>query len=317
MSTANLKVAFIGAGSMNREHAKAFGSLPGVHLAGIHSRTRVEAEKMAAESGIPLVTDGIAELSEKTQAELLVIAVPEMAIRAVAEQAFQHSWTVLMEKPPGKDLEEALHLEALAQKHGRTIYVGLNRRFLGSTEAVLNDINSREEPRFVRVEDQQSLETARVIGHPEEIVQRWMYANSIHLMDYLRSLCRGTVKKITPIMAWNPQEPTYVLAAVEFDSGDVGLYESTWNGPGPWAVTVNTPGRRWELRPLEQAKFVNAGERALNEFPQTEADMNFKPGFRRQAEEVIKALSGAPSRAPTLASAIETMRMTSIIFGTA
>jgi predicted dehydrogenase len=222
-----------------------------------------------------------------------------------------------MEKPPGRDLDEAVYLESLAQKHGRTIYVGLNRRFLGSTEAVLNDINARDEPRFVRVEDQQSLETARVIGHPEEIVQRWMYANSIHLMDYLRSLCRGSVKKITPITPWSPQSPTYVLAAVEFDSGDIGLYEATWDGPGPWAVTVNTPGRRWELRPLEQAKFINAGERALNEVAATNADKNFKPGFQRQAEEVIKALSGAPSRAPTLASAIETMRMISTIFGVA
>ncbi|MBL9133319.1 MAG: Gfo/Idh/MocA family oxidoreductase, partial [Verrucomicrobiaceae bacterium] len=271
-------------------------------------------ETVAAECGIPLVTDSIAELYEKTKATLLVIAVPEMSIRAVAEQAFQFPWTILMEKPPGKDLEEALYLESLAQKHGRTIYVGLNRRFLSSTEAVLNDIDSRNEPRFIRVEDQQSLETARVIGHPEEIVQRWMYANSIHLMDYLRSLCRGSVKKITPITPWNPKAPTYVLAAVEFDSGDVGLYESTWNGPGPWTVTVNTPGRRWELRPLEQAKFINAGERALNEAPQTDADKNFKPGFRRQAEEVLKALRGEPNRAPTLASAIETMRMISTIF---
>jgi hypothetical protein len=106
-----------------------------------------------------------------------------------------------------------------------------------------------------------------------------------------------------------------VIAAVEFDSGDVGLYESTWNGPGPWTVTVNTPGRRWELRPLEQAKFVNAGERTLNELPQTDADKNFKPGFRRQAEEVLKALNGQPSRAAPLASAIETMRMISTIFG--
>ena len=141
-----------------------------------------------------------------------------------------------------------------------------------------------------------------------------MYANSIHLMDYLRTLCRGSVKKITPITPWTPQTPAYVLAAVEFDSGDVGLYESTWNGPGPWTVTVNTPGRRWELRPLEQAKFINAGERNLNDVPQTDADKNFKPGFHRQAEEVVKAMRGKPSRAATLASAIETMRLVSTIY---
>ena len=49
-----------------------------------------------------------------------------------------------------------------------------------------------------------------------------------------------------------------------FASGDIGLYEGIWNGPGPWACTVTTPRRRWELRPLEKAVFQNAGERKLN-----------------------------------------------------
>lgn len=315
MSTSSTSVAFIGAGGMNREHSKAFASLPGVTLAGIHSRTRAKAETVAAECGIPLVADSIAELYEKTKATLLVIAVPEMSIRDVAEQAFQFPWTILMEKPPGKDLGEALHLESLAKKHGRTVYVGLNRRFIGSTEAVIADVSERSEKRFVRVEDQQSLEAARLLGHPEEVVQRWMYANSIHTMDYLRSLCRGEVSKITPLAPWNPESPATVIGMVEFSSGDIGLYEGTWNGPGPWAVTICTSSRRWELRPLEQARFINAGERKPNEVAVTPDDQSFKPGFRRQAEEVLKAVRGDVSRAPTLASAIESMRMISTIFG--
>jgi hypothetical protein len=44
-----------------------------------------------------------------------------------------------------------------------------------------------------------SLETARAIEHPAEIVQHWIDANSTHIMDYLRSLCRGIVKRITSI----------------------------------------------------------------------------------------------------------------------
>jgi predicted dehydrogenase len=315
MSNTNIKVAFIGAGGMNREHAKAFADIPGVSLAGIHSRTRSKAEALAAESGIPIVCDSVAELHDQTHADLLVIAVPEMSIREVAEAAFVLPWTIFMEKPPGKDLAESLDLQSLALQKGRTVYVGLNRRFISSTEAVIADVSMRDEKRFVRVEDQQSLETARVLGHPEEVVQRWMYANSIHTMDYLRSLCRGAVTKVTPLAPWNAAAPGTVLGMVEFDSGDIGLYEGTWDGPGPWAVTVCTPSRRWELRPLEQAKFINAGERKPNEVPVTSADQSFKPGFKRQAEEVVKAVRGETSSAPTLASAIESMRMISTIFG--
>lgn len=309
-NTAPITIAFIGAGGMAREHARAFASLPGTRLVGIHSRTRARAEALAAETGIEAVHDRI----EDMRADLVVIAVPESSVRAVASHAFKQPWAVFMEKPPGKDLDEALYFEALAKELGRSVHVALNRRFYYGTEAILGDINTRGEPRFVRVEDQQSLDTARALGYTEEIVQRWMYANSIHLVDYLRCLCRGTVKEIIPIKTWNPKLPGHVIAAVEFESGDIGLYEGIWNGPGPWTVTVNTPVRRWELRPLEQAKFINAGERALIELPVTDADKNFKPGFRRQAEEVLKALRGEPNRAPTLASAIETMRMISTIF---
>ncbi len=47
--TQTCKVAFVGAGYMGTEHAKAFADVPGVELSGIFSRTRERAEKLAKE----------------------------------------------------------------------------------------------------------------------------------------------------------------------------------------------------------------------------------------------------------------------------
>ncbi len=55
MSVSPCRVAVVGAGGMAREHLRAFGDVPGVALAGIHSRTRVRDEALAAEFEVPAV----------------------------------------------------------------------------------------------------------------------------------------------------------------------------------------------------------------------------------------------------------------------
>ena len=313
-SISKLKVAFIGAGPTNREHLRAFQGLPGIELAGIHSRGLEKARALAAEFSLPFVAASVAELYDKTRADLVVMAVPELSIGPVAEAILSHPWAALMEKPPGHTWQEALHIQQLASSQSRRVFVALNRRHLSSVTTALGDLDQRDEPRFIRVEDQQSLDVARQIGHPETVVQNWMYANSIHLIDTLRHFGRGPVSHVHIIRPWTPEKPGIVVAAIEFASGDTGLYEGIWNGPGPWTVTVNTPSRRWELRPLEQARHVSAGERKLVDVPVSPLDQEFKPGFRRQAEQVVLALRGQPHESPTLDQAMESMDLVHRIF---
>ena len=78
MSPQTCKIAFIGAGNMAREHIRAFADVPGVMLAGIHSRTRARAEELAAEYQVAGVYDSVAELYEQTRAELVVVTVFEI-----------------------------------------------------------------------------------------------------------------------------------------------------------------------------------------------------------------------------------------------
>ncbi len=310
------KIALVGAGGMILEHGRAFAAVPGVELVGITNRTRSKAEDMAKELGVPKVFDSIEEMWQETGADLLVMAVYETAILEIAKECFSHPWSVFMEKPVGLDYAEAKAVAEAAAAAGTKAWVGLNRRALASTNAVLKDLSDDPGPRYIHVQDQQSLETARIIGHADEVVKNWMYANSIHLVDYLMALGRGKVTKVEPLVPWSFENPTIVLAKVEFDSGDIGLYEAIWNGPGPWACTVSTPRRRWEMKPLEAARFQNADERILHEVEIGAADTDYKPGFLVQAQRVIEAWNGQDNEAPTLEDALQTTELVAKIYQT-
>ena len=308
-----LRVAMIGGGGMTREHIRAFQNVPGVTVAGIWNRTRDRAEALVKEFAIAHVASSIDDLYAATKADLAVLAVYEPAINPVVKQALAHPWTILMEKPVGLDLADAEDIAAAAKAKKAKVFVGLNRRTLSSTQAVLADLADDQGPRFIHVQDQQSLDVARQIGHAPQVVDNWMYANSIHLVDYIPVLGRGKITEVTPVVRWNPKAPTVVVAKVAFDSGDIALYEGIWNGPGPWACTVTTPRRRWELRPLEKAVFQNAGERKQNPVEPHAWDAEFKPGFRLQAERVVSALRGN-GNATGLDEAVRTMRLVRDIF---
>lgn len=310
-----LRVAFAGAGAMAREHAKAFRAVPGVVLTGIWNRTRARAEALAAEHGIPMVCDSISELQARTQADLVVVAVLEPVAKATARQCFDFPWAVLMEKPPGLNLAEARQIQAAADARQRQVYVALNRRFYSSTQEAARDLATRNSRRFIHVQDQQDLSALARNEYPPELLANWMYANSIHLVDYLRHFGRGPVTRVRVIQPWDPANPDVVVAAVDFATGDAGLYTALWDGPGPWMVTVSTTARRWELRPLEQAQYQNRGERRLQGVELSESDKVFKPGLRLQAEQVVCALRHEPSSIPTLADALQTMELISQIYG--
>lgn len=304
----------IGAGSMAPEHIKAFRDVDGVEIVGIANRTVEKAQKLADEYGINVVTDNVRDLYERTEADLAVLAIYETAINKVAKACFEHPWAVFMEKPVGLNLQDAEDIAAAAHGHGRSVWVGLNRRSLSSTLAALEDLSNDPNPRYIHVQDQQSLDTARAIGHAEAVVKNWMYANSIHLTDYLLAFGRGDVISVDPLTNWNPENPGVVLGKVTFSSGDIGLYEGIWAGPGPWACAVTTARRRWEMRPLEKAVFQNAGERVQHPVDIHEWDKTFKPGFRRQAQKVVDAWRHGGGDAPTLDEAVRSMRLIRDLF---
>ena len=309
------KVAIVGAGYMAREHIRAFQDVPGVKITGIHSRTRSRAEALAKEFCLPNVCSSISELYEKTTADLVIVTVPELSANEICCACFEYPWMALIEKPAGYNVADAEAIEAVARAKGCRAYVALNRRHYSSTQNVLQDLATNSGSRFIHVQDQEDVIAALKAGQPKLIVENWMYANSIHVIDYFTILGRGAVAAVEPFFRWNPDEPGLVAAKILFESGDIGLYQAVWNAPGPWAVAVTTHAKRWEMRPLEHAAFQLYGQRKLEPVTPHEWDQQFKPGLRRQAELAARTAMGATTLdLPTVKDALRSMRLAQALY---
>jgi predicted dehydrogenase len=308
------KVSFVGAGYMTSEHLKVFAEISGVKLEGIYSRTRSKSEALAQRFDLSAVCDSISDLYQRTKADLLVISVPELAVREVCLEAFKYPWTCLIEKPAGYNYEDAETIVSAAKKSNSKAYVALNRRHYSATINVLSDLSTINQTRLIHVYDQENPKAALAAGQPELVVENWMYANSIHMIDYLSFLGRGKIVNVENIIPWDPQKPEFVMSKISYDSGDIGIYEAVWNAPGPWSVVITTQEKRWEMRPLEQAFVQNYGSRKQEPVSISEWDTKFKPGLRVQAEEAIKAVSGKLHNLPTLDDALESMKLVKTIY---
>lgn len=319
MTDARLRVGFVGAGRMAREHARAFRDVTDVKLAGIASRTIERAQDVARESSIAKVHGSISELISAAKPDILVVAVPEPSTVAVMRECIGKASTILVEKPVGVDLEDCRAVFDLAQNAGAPVFVGLNRRSYGATRTALELLSTDDGPRFIEVHDQEDTAAARAAGRPDQVIRNWMFANSIHMIDFFRVFGRGDVVKINIIEPWQGRTPAHVVAHVTLLSGDTGLYHAVWNMPGPWSCSVTTAARRVELRPVEKLQIQLAGSRVMSDVPADPWDSAFKPGFRHQAEEVVTFVrSGAvPRHVPSIGEALATTELVARLYASA
>lgn len=245
----------------------------------------------------------------------MVIAVSELSTCEVVLKVFEFPWICLIEKPVGYNFEDAQQIAIERKARNRDAYIALNRRHYSSTRHVVEALEKHEGKRLVHVYDQENPRVGLAGGKPSLVVDHWMYANSIHVIDYFNILCRGDLVSVENIIKWEPGIPCFVLSKLSYTSGDIGIYEAIWEGPGPWAVTVTTHSRRWELRPLEQA-FTQKYKSRKNEPVQVHPwDIQFKPGLRLQAEEALKAVRGEPNKLPKLEDGLRGMNLIKQIYG--
>ncbi len=314
MNATPIDIALVGAGYMAAEHARAFAALPGVRIAGVCGRSPERARALAATYSAR-VFDDVDTMQRETAAAIVVVAVNELSMRGVCEAVFRHPWVCLLEKPVGLDLAEAQALTEAAQRAGSNAFVALNRRAYASTRQAMAELQAGDGPRLVSVLDQQDLASAAADGQPPAVVRNYMYANSIHLVDYFNHFCRGQVAEVRNPVPWNAAAPGHVVASVRYDSGDCGVYQAVWDGPGPWSVTVTNRSVRVELRPLERLGVQRRGERRLTEAPADPQDTEFKPGLHWQAGQTVAALRRQAHSLATLAEATRSMALVADFYG--
>jgi predicted dehydrogenase len=304
-----MRLAIVGAGKIAREHAKAFLDIENTELLGVTSRSKKPLEAFATDFKVTNKCDNIGQLYRTTQAELVIITVNVDQISNVLLECALYPWTILVEKPLGINLTESNYLDKVLGDAANRIYVALNRRHYSTFQELDRIINLNSGQRMIRVTDQEDQFAARSAGFDTQIIEHWMFANSIHLIDILRQFGRGKVINIEQSSKWKSMTIMKHSVHVTFDSGDLGIYECQWNEVGPWSVSITKENSTWLMKPLEKLTEISETGESIDITPKSDWDTKFKPGFRLQAEMMIAKIKGQESKIVSFKDALSTMQL--------
>lgn len=306
-----VRVALIGAGAIARQHLAAMQRVPELLPVGLCSRTRVKAEALAAEFGLPTVADSVEELVQRARPEALMVLVPPQAMAPLALTCLDFGLPLFLEKPVGLSVAEAEQVARLAAEKRVPNLVGFNRRHYSIFQRGLAKVLERGRLLAVQVEGSERMNVARGTGRfTDEVLRAWIYANATHTIDLLRHF--GGEPEEVCAFATSLHEPLgdQFAACLRFPGGVLGSFTGNWHSPGGWAVVLKGEGVTAEFRPLETCRVSYADGTSETLDPDAD-DAKVKPGFSGQlralAQLVRTGLLAPPSQ--DLSGALLTMRL--------
>ena len=303
-----INVAIIGAGKIAEEHIKAFRATQKVNIVGIYSRTFYKASLLAKKYKISFVSKSIKDLYHNSKAELLIIAVSVISTKKVCIEALNFEWKILCEKPIGCNYEEFEEILS-SSKNINNLFIALNRIHFSSTKNILLNLNKLKSKRIIHLFDQ---EQPNFLNNevPSKVKNNWLYANSIHILDFCRIFTRGKIVKIIKSFSYKEKIKKFYIFQILFTSGDVVFYHLAWNIPGPWSVQIFCKENYYEMKPLENSSQKSLLNNKLNQnFNLDKNDKIFKPGFKTQAEEMLKIFFKKKSKVPSVKDIIFTKEL--------
>jgi len=123
-----LGVAVIGCGLIGRRRAEVAAAHPDTRLVAVADLVAEAAEEVADAHGAQAFTDWHAALAAPG-VDIVCVATLNAALAEISQAALAAGCHVLVEKPMGRNLEEAQAMCAAAEAAGRRLKIGFNHRY--------------------------------------------------------------------------------------------------------------------------------------------------------------------------------------------
>lgn len=302
-----INISIIGAGFMASEYLNIILDMPQFNIVGIYSRSSEKCIALQNKFKSLIVFNNIEEMYKLSDTELVIIACSAESTKSIAEQVTRYPWTILFEKPLGLNFSEYEEITKWCFDRNSKAYIALNRRYFSSTINLVSMLNEINGPRHINIYDQENIEELVKANRDQRLITNWMYANSIHLIDYIDILSRGNLVELKILDKWNSANPDIVSAILKFDTGDIINYKAVWNGPAPWEIKVFTKEKYFNLKPIEKLSYISKHSRVLNEVEVDEIDIKYKPGLYNLLKEMYKCMNNLPHKIPTVVENKATM----------
>lgn len=307
------RIGLIGAGEIAEWHVRALRAA-GCSVSAVATRAgSARARQFARRHCIPTTFDGWKDLLDHPQEwDGLVIATHTDVTADILTHALETKVPVLVEKPVAWTSGRIAALRTLA--HPRVL-VGFNRRFY-RTAQFARDAVADGAPLLAH------LSLPEALGEDDDTNGRrhWLpfLSNSCHGLDLLRfvfgPLRLESVQRLT-----TSGGRLYGLGAIlSSRRGDIIQLGGNWGSAANFALCLDRPGRRVELRPFESAMVYEGMDvlepsdevpirryvpRVKERIDLDDVDRVQKPGFVQQALAFRALFDGTPQ--PTVAAGLE------------
>jgi predicted dehydrogenase len=224
-----IRAAIVGLGRWGRSLAASARKCDDIRFVLAATRTRSGAEEFCRVNEIALV-DGYGEILRRPDIDAVVLATPHRQHEAQALAALGAGKHVLVEKPLTLDLKSARRIVEAARQAGRTLAVGLNRRFHPSVGELRARVQAGRLGKIVAMVAQHTTSTAQFVpldnwrAAPEEAPGGAFTATGVHSLDHMIEFA-GRVREVRCVTARNypgPSDDTTTLM-LQFAGGATGL----------------------------------------------------------------------------------------------
>ena len=244
-----IKVGIIGAGPIAEEYIKIFSKNSSTNIVGIVGRTKKNSKILSLKYNIGFYGNKISELLIH-DLDIIIVAVDILNTINVAKEISNFSGLVLIEKPLGVNHEETKKILKILNSNKQNCFVALNRIFYDNILFAKKILKKDKSKKIISVVDQENTIKAKAIGHKKKVLQNWMFANSIHLIDLLIYFADSQILKINTIKKQINKEKI-ILSNLYFKNNTIAVYNSIWNRPGPWSLTISSSKYYFNFSPIE------------------------------------------------------------------
>ena len=303
------KICFIGAGNMAQMHIDAFSKIKYIYCSGIYSRTFSKSLKIASKYQNLNAYKNLDKMMQKEKPNGIIIAVSENSLLNLLKKIIKYKLPTLIEKPIGCNFNQNLKIiKILKKKKIKNFYVALNRRQYSSTLKLQKKISKDNSLRKIYINDQQFNMQKKLPHKDKLVVKNMMYANSVHLIDYINIFARGKIDLIKSYLE-KKKNIKKVLSIISFSSGDIVYYNAIWNEYSKWGVRIFTNNYFYEMSPLEELNFFNLKNLKNFKIKKDYNDIKFKPGFMKQAINFSKLINNKPHNLVNVYENFETTKL--------
>lgn len=243
MTTATLRVGLAGAGRFGQLHAAVLSQLPGAQLVALADPDPQALTAVADRHGVAQrCTDAMALIHDNAlDLDAVVLATPDEQHPAQVRAALARQLPVFVEKPLAGGWQEAAALQALAERSGTLLQVGMVLRYELAHRLVRQQLNAGAFGDLVSIRCQRNCSRSAFAAIADRV--HTVFRTLIHDIDLLLWLSGSRVQSVTALefRQGDHLAPQGCFALLRMANGCVAQLESSWTVPDQAPANVVTP----------------------------------------------------------------------------